>query len=417
MPDFLYTGISALTGCAEDSECASYCDSALKCVPKCFNGECSCINCEIKCEWGGKKTKNFSPQPLIGTGEWTCGKQIPIGEVIERSAFLGAKMLAEFQGIIDNGEKMIEKTDEILDDYKNWNCEKDCETKCHKYYHITKGECEPDEDWRCPDEVAISKGVSAVKECQECISSNDCDEKCDTCEECKEICCWQQSFCWDLEENKIITCPTKDEEIEFEIINCKYCRQLGSCEEKCNAYSCSGCCNEYFDPIIKAYSALENLPELLKNDIEEKTPGGEEIPKESKFKYKRSYILDQLEFSRCELAQCHIKAKDWYNCLEGKIVCPYLFMAKTASQLGFFDDDQFISLVAQIINDEKTTKEIWGELWETPEHWWEIPLIPFVFFGKIITLSWTVMWDMLEESFATGKEDACYPFNYYCCEL
>ncbi len=414
MPDFLYTENSAFAGCEEDSECASYCEPDFNCVPKCFNEECSCINCEIKCEWDLGTTKNLSPQPLLGTGEWTAKTQIPIGEVIERSAFLGAKMLGEFQGIIENSKIMTEKTDEILDDYKNWNCKNSCKTDCNKSYYITEGSKQEEEDWRCPEEASnVPRNIYAGDECKENVTN------CKKCKDCGERCCWQETYCWDSE---IIPCPSELEKIE--ILTCKYCLKGLStpaakdyCDEMCDTRSCSGCCGQYFDPIIDAYSALENLPELLKNDIEEKTPGGEEIPKESKFKYKRSYILDQLEFSRCQLAQCWIPAEDWYKCFEGEIVCSRLIMAKTASQLGLFDDDQFISLVLQVIDEEEITKEIWGELWETPESWWQIPLFPFKFFGKIIILSWKTIWDITEEWFETGKEDACYPTNYYCCEL
>ncbi len=400
MPDFLYTENSAIAGCEQDSDCASSCEPGLNCVPKCFQGKCSCINCEIKCEWDYKKTKNYSPQPLTGTGEWTCGVEIPIGEVIINSSLLGAKMLGEFMGIIENSEEMIEKTDEILDDYKDWNCKKDCKTKCHKYYHITKGLLQEEEqDWRCPKDIDVHKQIYAGDECMEDAA------QCKSCEDCGERCCWQETY------------PIIEEEKEIEILSCKYCRQKDYCEEICNAYPCSGCCKEYFDPIIDAYSALENLPELLKNDIEEKTLGGEEIPEESKFKFKRSYILEQLEFSRCQLAQCWIPAKDWYNILEGKIIGKHLLIAETVSQMDLFDDDQFISSVLQVIDEEEITKDIWGYFWGEPESWWEIPLIPFKFFGKTIILSWTMVKNMLDEKFETGKEEGCYPTNYYCCEL
>jgi len=390
-PNFLYNEGGALASCPQG------------CTEKEKEGETYCIDCPIKCQWNKKEVKTLSCLPEEETGEWTCGTEIPIGEVLDRSSYLAGRMLAEFGGIIEAGRQMADKTDELLTDYKDWSCQ-DCQTGCYKFYNITAGMLESGEDPRCPPEAqAVPRGIYAGDECKADAS------QCKSCDECGERCCWAEEYVPDPEE--------KPEET----ISCQYCKKGGVnpetgepyCKEICSPYSCWGCCGQYFWPIINGYTEMENLQKALLNDVEEKTPDGENLPED--FKFKRSYIMEQLDFSRCQLAACWIPAEDYPDVMTGKKVGKHLLTCETANQLGLFDDDQINCSTLQIENEWDKIKELWGEIEQKP--WWQRPVVLFQILGRIIILPFRTIWEMIKEWFNIGKEEGCYPTNFYCCQM
>lgn len=411
IPNFLYNergrilanGICPYPDCKEVAEGEPCCDVIKK------DGEKYCTNCPIPCEIETFTFTNKSCLPLEGTGEWICGKEIPIGEVMDRTTYLASRILAEFGGIMKGGRQMVDKTDELLTDYKDWSCQDWCQTGCYKRYFITAGvrqsECEQPEEWDL--EISTSKVVYP----EECNNDHTlcmpCAEYCAEGEH-KERCCWP--------EFKEIEVPDPEHpgETIIETITCKYCRKEGSdpetgevyCQEKCIPYSCMGCCSQYFSPIINGYTGMEGLQKALKNDIEET-----DSPK----KFKRSYILEQLDFSRCELAQCWIPAGDYYDVLAGKKVGKHLLTCEQATQMGLFDDDQISCLTFQIINEWEEIIELWAEMEEAS--WWQKPIIFFEIVGRVIAITGRILWEMIKEWADTGQEEGCYPTNYYCCQM
>ncbi len=387
---FLYNKNSAL---AEDDEdfCAEF-----SCPAECSEGpvynentdSCSCINCEISCEAGSETFVNKSIVPLNEAESWTCGTEIPVGEIMDRTAFLAERMLLEFGGIIKSGEEMANKTDELLTDYKDWSCDDWCQTGCYKYYYISEGELQSGEDNRCPLEAqSVPKGIYTGDECKENYT------QCKSCEDCGERCCWQEEYCPDPEFPKIT-------------ISCKYCKKESFCQEKCVPYPCQGCCRQYFGTIINNYTDIESLQKALKDEINETN---------SPEKFTKTYILEQLDFSRCELAQCWIPAEDYYDVLEGKKTGKHLLTCKGVSEIGLLDDDQISAITTQIITDWEELLEAWGEMEEAS--WWQKPIFFFKLLGKTIWLGGKILWIMIEEWFNSGQEEGCYPTNYYCCEL
>ena len=366
---------------------------------------CSCINCPIPCEIGAKTFTNKSCLPLEGTGEWTCGVEIPVGEVMDRSAYLAGRILAEFGGIVENGREMAIWSDRLLTDYKKWSCagytdwedkEKKCETECYKYFYITEGKLQPGEDPKCPTEARYTpRSIYAGDECKEDPA------QCQSCAECEERCCWQEEY-------------SPDPEYPEETITCKYCQKEGLnpetgepyCREMCTPYSCQGCCGQYFGPIINGYSNIENLQEALKDDVEETN---------SPEKFKRSYILEQLDFSRCELAQCWIPAEDYPDVLTGEKVGKHLLTCEQATRMGLFDDDQIACLALQITEEAEEVLTLWAEMAE--KSFWQKVVIFFQIAGKVIKTGGRVLWEMIKEWFDFGEEEGCYPTNYYCCQM
>lgn len=387
------------------------------------SGNCVCTNCDIPCYLEGQEFVNRSCLPSTGTGEWTCGVEIPIGEVIDRSVFLAGKILAAFGGEIESGKEMAVWGDRILEDYQKWNCagynsweDKPvrCETDCYKFYSITAGVLQsgqPDEA-TCKEELGqeISRGKSVYpKECNEdytqCVS---CNEHCSQTGH-KEECCWNESLKIEVPD------PKKPEKTIEKTIFCKYCKKEDDgetkyCSENCYPWTCYGCCQQYFQPIINGYTNIVNLQEALKNDIEE-TNATE--------KFKRSYILEQLDFSRCELSKCWISAEDYYDVLEGKKVGKHLISCEAAERTGLFDEDQTACFTTQIINEWEEVSQIWAEL-ETAS-WWQKPFIAiklyFEFQWRIIWLTGKTLLGMIKGQFDAGQEEGCYPTNYYCCQM
>jgi len=391
IPNFLYNEGGVLAGCPAG------------CTPEERDGETYCINCQIPCKIEAKTFTNKSCLPLEGTGEWTCGVEIPVGEVMDRTAYLAGRMLAEFGGMIEAGRQMADKTDELLTDYKDWNCRDWCQTDCYKSYYIAAGVLKVGQDPRCPAEARfVPRGIYAGDECKENVS------QCKSCDECGERCCWAEEYIPD---------PEKPEEV----INCQYCKKEGVnletgepyCREMCSPYSCWGCCGQYFWPVINGYAEMENLQKALINDIEEKTPGGENLPED--FKFRKSYILEQLDFSRCELAKCWIPAEDYPDVLTGEKVGRHLLTCEQATRMGLFDDDQITCLTLQIENEWEEIQNLWAEMGEKP--WWQKPVIFFQILGKIILIGGKILWDMIKEWFEIGREEGCYPTNYYCCQM
>jgi len=383
-PNFFYNENRALAACPQG------------CTEEEKDGEKYCINCPISCQWGTKTVTNKSCLPLEETGEWTCGVEIPIGEILDRSAYLAGRMLAEFGGMIADGRQMADKADEILTDYKTWNCQDWCQTGCYKFYYIAGGLLKAGEDPRCPAQAQfVPRGIYAGDECKEDAS------QCKSCDQCGEKCCWPEEY-------------TPDPEKPDEVITCQYCQKEGTdpasgepyCREMCSPYSCWGCCGQYFWPIINGYTEMENLQKALKDDIEEKN---------SPEKFKRSYILEQVDFSRCQLAQCWIPAEEYPEVLEGKKVGKHLFTCEQAGQMELFDEDQTVCQTSQIENEWEEVKNLWQEMAEKP--WWQKPIVFFQVLGKIIKISGQTVWEMIKESFDFGQEEGCYPTNYYCCQM
>jgi hypothetical protein len=405
--NFLYTKEREVF--AEEEPCEN-----VSCPSECPDSEpvydektdsCSCINCQIPCKLGAKTFVNNSCLPLEETGEWVCGTEIPVGEVMDRTAYLAGRMLAEFGGIVESGREMATWSDRLLTDYKKWSCpgytdwedkEKKCETECYKYFYVAAGELRPGEDEQCPQEARyVPRGIYAGDECKENPA------QCQSCADCGERCCWQEEYSPD---------PEKPEET----IICKYCRKEGSdpetgepyCQEMCTPYACRGCCSQYFSPIINGYSNIENLQEALENDVGET---------DSPEKLRRSYILEQLDFSRCELAQCWNPAEDYYDILTGEKVGKHLLTCEMVSRSGLFDDDQVFCSVSQAANEWEEVQELWEEM--EKESWWQKPVVFFQTLGEIIKLGGGIIWEMVKEWFEIGQEEECYPTNYYCCQM
>jgi hypothetical protein len=408
IPNFLYTESRVLAGCPTD------------CTEEERDGEIYCINCPISCSWETETFINKSCLPSEETGEWTCGIEIPIGEVMDRTTYLASRMLAEFGGIVKGGEEMVIWSDRLLTDYKEWDCsgytnwggkETKCETECDKRYRITAGILQPAQsDLECESETSLGKGIYP-KDCNE--DHNQCIPCAEYCarEEHKEECCWIDSS----QPN-----PNYDPEHperEKEYLSCKYCKKEDEdgtkyCYEYCFVWTCRGCCYQYFNPIINGYTGMEELQKALKNDIEEKTPAGEDLP--DNFKLKRSYILKQLDFARCELARCWISAEDYYDVLSGEKVGKHLLTCEQVAEMGLFDDDQFFCFVAQMEDEWNTIVEVWTE---PKEHWWQWPIVFFKTIFYVQLLSWKMIWHMIKEWTDFGQEEGCYQTNYYCCQM
>ncbi len=410
VPDFLYNG--------EREEVAA----AMSCpYPDCEvvekEGQTYCTNCPIDCQFGTEIVTNKSCLPLEGTGEWLCGKEIPIGEVIDRSAILASKMLAEFSGMIENGQIMVEKTEEILHGNSekgipaiaDWECGNICATRCYKYFQIPDLLEPPGPDWEliegppglCASGPQPPSIIGAKTDCQEDVS------RCETCAQflANESYCWETTFAPDL----LFPADT---------VTCKYCPL--SCQTKCYVFRCGayrgrpGCYNYFFRPVIDGYDYIENAQEGLKNDIDEKYfDEGELKDLPENFKFKKSYILEQLDFSRCELAQCWIPADEYQKVMEGELAGKHLLSCRTVSDADLLEDDQLLCLSFQIVNEWEKIKELWGEMEEAP--WWRKPLIFLQIVWETILSAGKFLWGLIKEWFNVGKEEGCYPNNYYCC--
>jgi len=381
---------------------------------------CSCPNCQISCEIEDKTFQNQSCLPVKGAGEWICGVEIPAGEVMDRTVYLASRMLAEFGGMVKGGQEMATWSDRVLTDYKKWDCagytdweneEKWCETDCRKYYQITAGVLQPEQsDLECELETSQGKGIYPLE----------CNDDYNQCIPCAQYCsqeAHQEECCWIDNSQPNLNYDPEHPEEEKEYLSCKYCKKEGEeetkyCYEYCFVDSCRGCCGQYFEPIINGYTGMEELQEALKNDIAEKTPEGEILPES--FKFKRSYILEQLDFSRCELAQCWIPAEDYYDVLSGEKVGKHLLTCEAVTQMDLLDHDQINCLSYQIKNEWETITEIWKE---PKEHWWQWPVLFFETVFYVQLLPWRVIWEIIHEWTETGQEEGCYPTNYYCCQF
>ncbi len=375
---------------------------------------CSCINCPIECELNGATFTNKSCLPLSGDlEEWACGREIPIGEVMERSSFLASKMMAEFGGMIQASQEMVAATELILNGnpetglppLSGANCEDMCATRCHKFFTISSWDLVDGPAVECAAGPQPPGDIEANKDCQDDAS------QCESCTECRTngTCCWTtEPF-------------APNPEFPENTITCKYCPQAGSCQTDCDLYyrcgsnrGLPGCCGQYFSPVITGYADIEVAQEDLRNDIDEKYfDEGELKDLPDKFKFKRSYILEQLNFSRCELAQCWIPAEDYPAVLTGEKVGKHLFTCKTVSDMGLFEDDQLLCLVVQIMDEWEEIQKIW----ESPKHWWDWPVTIFKIAVKIVSMAWRTVWTFIKEWFDIGKEEGCYPTNYYCCQF
>jgi len=431
IPNFLYNEsreILASEPCEDDScpqEKFFFCDSDPVYDER--SETCVCTNCSVYCPWEktGETTVNKSCLPLEGTGEWGCGVEIPIGEVVDGTSFLAEKMLVETLGIIKGGEEMVTWTDRFLTDYKKWGCEgfenwegkeaeeTRCKTKCRKHYQITAGTLQPAQsDPECSPEISQGKA----------IFPEDCNADYTQCEYCtvycadvnhKEECCWIDSS----QPN-----PSYDPdypEREKEYLSCKYCKkgdegETKYCYEYCSVWTCSGCCGQYFAPIFEGLRAITSFQEELKNDIDEEyTEEEEQKDLPADFKLKRSYILKQLEFSRCELAQCWISAEEYPDVFAGEKVGKHLLTCEAVNQLEFLDEDQINCLSAQIKGEWEDIEAMWKE---PKENWWKWLIAPFYIQGKTWKMGWMTIWGMIKERSDTGQEEGCYPHNYYCCQ-
>jgi len=399
IPNFLYTGERGVSADEEENPC-----EGLFCPENCSgpeydekSGVCVCYNCPTFCETEIGNFTNKSCLPLGGTGEWTCGVEIPVGEVMDNTAARAIDMQLNFEEIITNGEDMILWGERILTDYQKWNCqgyadwedrERKCETNCRKYYSITAGTLQPgqpDEE-KCEEELGreISRGRSIYPEkCNEdytqCIS---CNEYCSQ-EEHKEECCWYESFKVNVPD------PEHPEKTIY-------------CYEYCSVDSCRGCCGDYFNPIIRGYEAIKASQETLKNNIEEtNTPE----------KLKRAYLLEQLDFARCQLALCWIPAEEYAENLVGN----YLLTCQQANQLGLLGEDQMACFSSQAAEDLKEIEQFIEELKAAP--FWKKPIVYFQLQWKVIKFSLENLWTTMTGGDELTQEEGCYPGNYYCCRL
>jgi len=417
-PNFLYNkgrGVSA------EITCPPGCEVIEK------EGETYCINCPIECKFGTETVINKSCLPLEETGEWLCSREIPIGEVVDRSAILASKMLAEFSLIIENGQTMVDKTEEILhgnpgDPAKgippipkiaDWECDNMCAARCYKYFLIPDLLEPAGSDWELiegpPDDCASGPQPPNI-----IGAKNECQEDASQCETCAQFLA-DESYCW-----KTTFAP--DPLYPADTVTCKYCPL--SCETKCYVFRCGGyrgkpgCCDRFFRPIIDGYNYIENNQKSLKNDIDEKYFDEEELKDlPDNFKFKRSYILEQLDFSRCELAQCWIPADEYQKVLDGELAGKHLLSCRSVSDMDLLEDDQLLCLAVQVVNEWEEIKELWSDLLEELEMapWWQKPLIILRKIWETILSAGEFLFGLIKEWFNVGKEEGCYPNNYYCC--
>jgi len=404
IPDFSYNEGGVLAAecphsCSEDDDCTPCCKSG--CTPKCSDDKkCYCVNCPIACQWTEDiKFENKSCLPIEGAGEWRCGTEIPIGEIIDETDILASKMAAEFERMIETGRRMVEGTEDILNGRRekaipaiqDWSCSVNSGCKaapdCYKYLDFKEWELIEGPTEECSD----GPQPPSTKECEE--------EPCQSCAECLESddCrYWETTFAPDPEET----------------ITCRY--KLTDCEEECTLYRCAGGCAEYLDSILSRYSEIQTNQQALVNDIDQ-----EEIPE----KLKRDYILEQLNFSRCELAKCFILAKDMPDILAGKKVGRYLFTCETVKNLELLEPDQMTCFLIQAVVDLQNFLKYAHEKWEEIKDaaWWKKPFVAirnlFQVGVETIRLVWKNGWELLKILLKKKTEEACYPTNYYCCEI
>ena len=320
-----------------------------------------------------------------------------------------------FEGIIENGKEMILWGDRLLTDYKEWDCqgytdweekEKKCETDCRKYYSIDAGELQPGQpnEEQCEEKLGreISKGKSIYPEkCNEdytqCIP---CNEYCGQ-EEHKEECCWYESFKINVPD------PEHPEKTIEKEISCKYCKKEDEgenkyCYEHCSVDSCKGCCGQYFNPIIMSYETIKTFQETLKNNIEEtNTPE----------KLKRAYLLEQLDFARCQLALCWTPAEEYTESLVGN----HLLTCEQANQLGLLGEDQVACFSFRAAEDLKEIEKLTEEL--KTASFWKKPIVYIQLQWKVIKFSLENLWTIITGGNELTQEEGCYPGNYYCCRL
>lgn len=366
---------------------AGTCPAGCEAIEK--DGQTYCINCPIPCQIGTGTFANKSCLPASGDlEEWACGREIPVGEVVERSSFLASRMAAEFGGIIESGKELVRATEELLNGnperppLPQWNCLNTCgsEPGCYKYLNLTWQLVAGPADQCAAGPQPPGQSVCGSEPCPACPAGfGD----------------WETTF-------------PPDPEMPEDTITCQY--QLSNCSEDCTLFRCSGIRGgNPFDSVDRNYSDIELAQEDLRKDIEEDYP----VEIKEKLKFKRSYILEQLDFSRCGLAQCWIPAEDYPAILAGEKVGRHLFTGKTVSDMGLFEDDQLLCLITQITNEWEEVQE----LWESPKNWWSWPVVIFKIAGKLITMGWNVVWIMIKEWFDVGKEEGAYPTNYYCCVM
>jgi len=419
IPNFLYTGERGVSADEEENPCEGL---GLVCPENCSgpeydkkSGVCVCYNCPTFCETEIGNFTNKSCLPLKGTGDWTCGVEIPVGEVMDNTTERAIDIQLNFEGIIENGKEMILWGDRLLTDYKEWDCqgytdweekEKKCETDCRKYYSITAGELQPGQpnEEQCEEKLGkeISKGKSIYPEkCNEdytqCIP---CNEYCGQ-EEHKEECCWYESFKINVPD------PEHPEKTIEKEISCKYCKKEDEgenkyCYEHCSVDSCKGCCGQYFNPIIMSYETIKTFQETLKNNIEEtNTPE----------KLKRAYLLEQLDFARCQLALCWTPAEEYTESLVGN----HLLTCEQANQLGLLGEDQVACFSFRAAEDLKEIEKLTEEL--KTASFWKKPIVYIQLQWKVIKFSLENLWTIITGGNELTQEEGCYPGNYYCCRL
>jgi len=415
IPNFLYTGERAAF--AEDQDpCENLsCPDKQNCEKKYDDKTktCVCYNCSVSCKWKGENVINKSCSPLTVAEEWGCGIEIPIGEITDNTSSSAGKMLKTLEGMIKSGEEMALWTDRVLTDYKEWKCseyinwegeEKKCETGCRKYYQITAGSLQAEEsDQECESETSRGKTIDP-QDCNEnhikCLS---CSEYCDK-EEYKEECCW-------VDNTQLNPNYDPENEKENEYLSCKYCRKQDEgetkyCNEYCSAKSCEGCCSQYFNPIINGYKDIKNSNEALKNQIEET---------DTLERFQRRYILEQLDFSRCELAQCWVSAEEYLEIPTEEKIGKHLLTCKQASQTGLLEEDQIACFAFQAVKGLEEIIKLWEDL-ETAS-WWKKLIIYFQLQWEVVKFSAEILWEMATGGLELTQEKGCYPGNYYCCQL
>ena len=424
-PNFLYNGgREILAGCTTDESCTicppgTKCPCPSGCDGRCSKGQCLCFDCPLpgRCNWGKDfEFKHESCLPEEGAGEWGCGKEIPIGEVILRTSLLADKMEQQFvKGIIENANIMIDEIkgtpakQGLLDKLDSLSCKDSCKVECHKYFNAS--------EWLlkggtagCNATIGENRSSDARENCQKCDNVGlPCSTECNSCPIDENSKCAQDD-CLIAE-----TITTIGETVVAKT-DCKYYPNPVYCTTNCDIRRWAGVnyCTWKDNPFssVNGYSKkIESSKERLIKDI-----NGAEQPE----KFKIEYIEKQLNYARCELSKCYISAEEYPKVMTGELAGKHLFSCKSVTEMGLLEDDQIECLSLQAMAEfEKLVEAVTG-YWEQPRHWWEyIPIVMIVEVSILIVknVNWGLVWDVITELFKSTAEEGCFPGNYYCCQM
>jgi len=350
--------------------------------------------------------------------EFACGVEIPIGEVIDRSAFLAFKMEEEFDEIIKETETEIAEVEKLI--ASGTSCGNLCKTGCLKdrmiWGKFISGPSTCSSFPGTPAEIKVSCCEEAQLWCGNCL------EPCDQCQCVDETYCW---YCWEETQGAPpVTCYycqegyPYDEKIrgkktpdspgncnwysKKEVADsslCQYCEietqtecqsfygQDECCQEECTTRSCRG---PDKSGVANSCQEIEKLEESLKNSI-----GETDQPE----KFEWSSILNQLKFARCELSKCYISAEEYPKVMTGEMAGKHLFTCKMVQEMGLLEDDQIACIAFQALKELEEAESASSGFW------------------AVIKGFFKALWYIVKTWLTGAREEGCFPTNYYCCQM